>query len=615
MNSMVMKAAILLLIPIICSATEATQDGWQGGPGQPGPVETWNDQFGAGSDASWLSIPGQVSLASTPITPAVRHIVDDSFMGSFGIEIADIDGDGDNDLVGGAESSGAVILWVNDGQNPPTWDRQYIDEHLGGANAVVVADFDNDGRPDVAATAATNSQILVWYHNEGGDPIVWTEEIVDNSFPDAYEISASDVDGDGRLDILSGSIGQNAATWWRNEIGMPITWSRNDVDTAFAGAHSVRAGDFDGDGDNDLAGAASVDNQVALWRNEGGDPIVWTKTVLREDFIGARAVRFADLDRDGDLDLIGASWSSHLIWWRNEGGDPVQWTELIVDDIFFGGHCVEVADLNGDGLLDLMGAACTSARIIWYENGGGNPPTWTKHFVQSGYSCAVQVRPGDIDGDGDLDLVGSSWTLGSFDWWEITQFTQTGSLESSILDLGVGSAQLSWDAMVPPVSTFGVQVRSGEEPGNLGAWSQGYTSSGVLLQNLGRYFQYRLELGTAFPDYTPIAKSLTISSELTGVAGNKASGFGLNLDAWPNPFNPKVDIAFEITETGPAVLRLYDLGGSRVATLAEGRFGKGAHRVAWRGISDDGISLPSGIYLLHLNTPDGEATRKLTLLR
>ena len=88
------------------------------------------------------------------------------------------------------------------------------------------------------------------------------------------------------------------------------------------------------------------------------------------------------------------------------------------------------------------------------------------------------------------------------------------------------------------------------------------------------------------------------------------------LTAYPNPFNPRTEILFELREAGPVILSLYDSSGRRARTLIAGEpLEAGTHRLSWDGLDDRGRNLPSGVYLLHLESVSNTGQDKLVLLR
>ena len=89
----------------------------------------------------------------------------------------------------------------------------------------------------------------------------------------------------------------------------------------------------------------------------------------------------------------------------------------------------------------------------------------------------------------------------------------------------------------------------------------------------------------------------------------------LALSCFPNPFNPKTAIRFDLPAAGPAELAVYDVRGRRVRTLFQGELIAGTHEATWNGRDDSGRSLASGIYFARVTAQGHSLTRKLTLLK
>ena len=83
----------------------------------------------------------------------------------------------------------------------------------------------------------------------------------------------------------------------------------------------------------------------------------------------------------------------------------------------------------------------------------------------------------------------------------------------------------------------------------------------------------------------------------------------------PNPFNPGTLIRYHVERAGPIDLSVYDLAGRRVCTLAGDAAAAGWHQVSWTGRDGQGRDVPSGLYFYALETPQGAARRRMTLLR
>ncbi len=616
MRGALLFVVFLLAVSSVVNAQDASQTDWCGGGGTSGPVVDWADRFDGSAGVSWMAVPGQLALSSSSLAYAPEHVFVDSLVGTIGMEAGDLDGDGDIDVVGTAQTTGIVVWWENDGSNPPAWTQHTIVKRTGVAG-VDVEDIDGDGRLDILITLVAPLNRILWRRNEGGDPIVWTNQVIQNPWYDAWEIATGDVNGDGLMDVMCTCWNLGDVAWWENGGDDPITWTQHLVDGSFSGAHSVRGADLDDDGDLDLVSAAAVADEIAIYWSDGADSISWTKEIVETDFIGARSVWIDDIDGDGDLDFAGISWESDLAWWANDGGDPIVWTRQTISTTCGGGHACCVADVNGDGRPDVLGACYVDDKLAWWENGGGDPIVWAEHTLNGNYDGSITVRAADLDGDGDLDPLGAAFDAGEFNWWEAVEFQASGALESSILDTdGMPPlASIDWTASEPAGTTLRFQVRSSNDPGNPGVWSADITAPGNLAGTLNRYVQYKILLDTAVPASSPILNQVAFGPALMAVESDSVRDPGESLRASPNPFNPQATLSFSLAREGRARLTVFDAMGRRVRSLADHVFPAGVRSLHWNGLDDNGRVLPSGIYWVRLDTPDHQETRKLVLLR
>lgn len=289
-----------------------------------------------------------------------------------------------------------------------SWSKHIIDDDFDYAFGVYVHDVDNDGDCDVLG-AAQEGDFIAWWRNEGGDPISWTKFIIDDNFNGATSVFAVDIDDDLDVDVVGSAWYANEIALWINDGGNPITWIKYVIRTGFDFAHEVYCYDLDEDGDVDILGSSSGNHQIAWWRNDGGDPISWTEQIIGNNFLGAKSARVADMNNDGLLDVIGAAIDDNQIcWWKNNGGDPIIWQEYVIVDDFTGAHRAEVCDLDFDGDMDVIGTAIFGDEIAWFRNDGGTPVTWKKQVIAAGFNKACIGLPVDIDEDGDIDVVGTA---------------------------------------------------------------------------------------------------------------------------------------------------------------------------------------------------------------
>ena len=228
----------------------------------------------------------------------------------------------------------------------------------------------------------------------GGDGSTWITHLIDGSFDGVRFVHSSDVDGDGDMDVLGAATLADDITWWENDVGDGSSWTTHLVDGDFDGAITVHSADVDGDGDMDVLGAAHQAHDITWWENEVGDGSTWTAHLIEGDLLGARFVYSADVDGDGDMDIVGTAHSADdITWWENDVGDGSSWTTHLIDGNFDYAVFAHLSDVDGDGDLDVLGAAYEADAITWWEN--GPPPVTTVGIslpdTVAGYGASIQV--------------------------------------------------------------------------------------------------------------------------------------------------------------------------------------------------------------------------------
>ncbi|MDX2472906.1 MAG: VCBS repeat-containing protein, partial [Candidatus Krumholzibacteria bacterium] len=152
-----MNTVVSLIILLWASAALANppQIDWSGGPDATDPVPAWSSSFATASGVSWLAVPGQLALSGDGLTTGVAHNVASFIQGAFGVEVADIDHDGDQDIIGVAESAATVTIWYNDGLNPPAFTAEIIDIAYTAVAAVEAVDLNGDQLLDLVTSSGT----------------------------------------------------------------------------------------------------------------------------------------------------------------------------------------------------------------------------------------------------------------------------------------------------------------------------------------------------------------------------------------------------------------------------------------------------------------------------
>jgi hypothetical protein len=319
----------------------------------------------------------------------------------------DIDQDGDLDFVSGQQFK--TVFWFEN-QGNAKWAQRLIGENARTDVGGVALDVDGDGWLDQVSGGT-------WYRNPGNPRTADRWERFETGAIPAHDNLAADMDHDGKLDLVS--ILDKAGVFW---YGIPKDrrqrWTEHRiVGVTVPQCHGgIAVGDIDGDGDNDVS-------RVDRWlENADGKGETW---VERRTFdfgkegpwgIQTRAM-LIDIDRDGDLDLIQAEGDvldGRVAWFENLHGKGTLWERRIIKSPGHNQdfHSLCVADFDNDGDADIFsgGGPLTKGEPVWFiwENQDGKGHAWKEHLVGQGLQTHESVS-GDVDGDGDIDILTKPW--------------------------------------------------------------------------------------------------------------------------------------------------------------------------------------------------------------
>ncbi len=334
---------------------------------------------------------------------------------AMGATTGDYDGDGDADVAGLSASSGDVAWFENVAGDGSSWTEHVLAVDYIGAQWIGTADIDGDDDLDLFGLGAFQREI-VWWENTAGDGSAWTERLIEASFEGAEFAHAADLDGDGDLDVVVAADTTSGIAWWENVDGDGLQWTKHVIFAVNHNHRSVFAADIDGDLDMDVLSAASFSNDITWWENVDGDGLTWAENIIDGDFRVPWTVVAADIDGDGDPDVLSSAGADvDTVWWENLFGDGSAWQEHVVDGEFFCRR-VTVTDVDGDGDPDIAGG--NFFEIVWWENTSGAGTAWTRRSIEA-TTGAQQFAfvAADLDVDGDTDLVGTTGTDGALPWW------------------------------------------------------------------------------------------------------------------------------------------------------------------------------------------------------
>lgn len=326
----------------------------------------------------------------------------------------DVDHDGKLDVISGG-------WWYQ----APDWKKHFLREveTIRGRYddySNLPLDVNGDGWTDIIS-ANYRSETLYWIEHPGAKLGPWTAHVIEKPGP-METARLFDIDGDGRLDILPN--GTQFAAWWElitepTAVGpASFRWTRHELPSELA-AHGVGFGDIDGDGRGDLVSPAG-------WMKSPEDPRrgrwLWQPEFhLHRD--GSIPMLVFDVDADGDNDLVyGRGHQTGLYWVEQvREASARRWVRHAIDTSWSQAHSLMLGDVDNDGRIDLV----AGKRFLGHDGrdlGEWDPMviyaytfdprlrTWTRNTITSNDAAGFDLDPKltDIDGDGDLDIIGAT---------------------------------------------------------------------------------------------------------------------------------------------------------------------------------------------------------------
>ncbi len=292
-------------------------------------------------------------------------------------------------------------------------EPQIITTNADHALSVYASDLDGDGDMDILSASYLDNKIA-WYENDGTGN-TGPQQVITTQADGANSVYAIDLDGDGDMDVLSASSGDDKIAWYEND-GLGNFGPQQLITTNANFAQSVYATDLDGDGDMDVLSASYMDNKIAWYENDGlgnfGDQQIITTLAN-----GSYSVYASDLDGDGDIDVLSVG-GNIIAWYENDGVGNFG-NQQIITSFVIEAKSIYTSDVDSDGDLDVLSASSYDNKIAWYEN-DGNGNFGSQQIITTSAIGAMSVFATDLDGDGDMDVLSVSSTVNDSQiaWYE-----------------------------------------------------------------------------------------------------------------------------------------------------------------------------------------------------
>lgn len=340
-----------------------------------------------------------------------RNIIANQINEPLSVDIGDFDGDNLIDIV--SISTDDMLVWYKNMGNNTFSESSLISNEMDYPNKVVASDMDNDGIIDLLTSSLFDDKLLFFKGASGG---TWlpAQLIAFDIHGDDFIIS--DINGDNLIDIAYLTTGTRRLTYRKQTLGS--NFFTGIIVDDIGGYHDLLSEDIDGDGDMDLiANRTNVNSERELvWFEKTqsdffGVPIVLSSAdYLTEELIAN------DIDNDGDIDIVAAADSEdEIIIYRNDGN--TNFTIEVITEQVDNPKGVFFADLDNDDDMDLLSCSFSDNKVSWYENFGINNFSEQRNITYN-VNSLKDFHYGDLNNDGLIDIVSASGDANVIGWYK-----------------------------------------------------------------------------------------------------------------------------------------------------------------------------------------------------
>lgn len=353
-----------------------------------------------------------------------EHVIVDSHapLNQWAIGAGDIKGDGQIDIMSSGEgpmepgSSGTKggLYWYE----YPNWTKHVIDAHGTFADDMQLVDVDGDGDLDIVVPEDSTKQVR-WYENPRprGNPATdpWKVHVIGGytqfHFEEAHDVEVADLNGDGKVDVVIANQKWEAprpvsqpeqVVFFQNT---PDSWTPVVVSNTYG--EGTCLADLNGDGRIDIV-------KAGWWLENPRDTIhePWRQHWFYHGWPDRAGVTVADINQDGRPDVVlSSSDSPGRLSWFEAPTDAIRgaWKEHLIQDHVDYVHTFKVADMNLDGKPDVVFSEMQNSKLkrVGFFLNLGKGASWKLQVVAT--TGSHNIRVADVDHDGDFDIIGANY--------------------------------------------------------------------------------------------------------------------------------------------------------------------------------------------------------------
>ncbi|MBN1968055.1 MAG: T9SS type A sorting domain-containing protein [Candidatus Delongbacteria bacterium] len=470
-----------------------------------------------------------------------------------------------------------VLLVITISFAEVSFDKTVVDTQIKGNIGIATAKIDGDEYEDIISVAPDYKK-LFWYRTIiGAEEISFERHLIDSDVDGMY-LDAMDINEDNIADILctvpfidddKGSI-----YLYKSIIDNDtISWVRESVTDDFRGAHQVHFADMNNDGEMDVLAVANVSQMIKWWNYNDTE---WLGHIVEENF-DAQSLELSDFNNDNYPDIVSGlmvAGESEMNIWFSSFQDSLTYTKTPLNSPISGAHWFEIADMNNDNLDDIVCAGYFSGKIACWERDSATTLSFTKKVLVPSILYPLHVAVCDINNDDKNDLFASPHNGNNH---QLNYYLNEDGEYIGYTFQNYFNA--SWQ-MIP---------FDADNDGDMDIVCGGYYLPNPSISANLTFF-----------------KNETLSDIDEDLIGKDS----FLVNNYPNPFNPSTMIVYEVNDTEIVNITIINSNGETILEENLGTKTSGMHDYFF-----DGNALSTGIYYSKISVGGISTTRKIVLIK